>query len=174
MSVTIRRRAALGALSLILAVPLGLASAPSAGAADAPVARSAGQGAARSVAQYRSDWNGLNGFRLRQVGTTAIHVVMDGQRRLIPDTGTYYNLFKNTANIQQVIDLYSIPDGGPLSSGAILAGSPSSDSIWMITDGTRRGITGRAFEKYQFDGAKIEGLRDIVLFSVPQGPNIDL
>ncbi|MFJ9429627.1 hypothetical protein ACIRQY_08170 [Streptomyces sp. NPDC101490] len=173
MSVTIRRRAALGALSLILAVPLGLASAPSAGAADAPVARSVGQSAPQSVAQYRSDWNSLNGYRLRQVGTTAIYVVMDGQRRLIPDMATHTNLFGNS-NVQQVIDLYSMPDGGPLSSGAILATSPNSDSAWLISNGIKRGITFRAFEKYEFDWSKIRMLQDVVLFSVPQGPNLDL
>ncbi|MEU5977771.1 hypothetical protein [Streptomyces sp. NPDC047315] len=165
MPTTIRRRATLGALSLLLAVPLGLAAAPAAGAAESPVSK--------TVAQYQQDWNSLNGYRLRQVGTQAIFVVIDGKRRWVPDMSTYNNLF-GTMNIHEVVDLYRIPDGGPLSSGAFLATAPSSDTVWLISNGLKRGITGPAFAKYEFDWSKIEMLRDVVLNAIPQGPNVEV
>ncbi|MET4923002.1 hypothetical protein P3L51_11685 [Streptomyces sp. PSRA5] len=179
MSSTLGRRASLGAVSLALVLPLALGTAFTASAADAPsgartVAElSAAEGSARTTKAAVADRPELNGYRLKTVGSMTIWVVIDGKRRGIPGN-TYLNLFHSYNGVEQVIDIASITDGGPLSAGAILADAPSSDTIWLISNGQKRGITGRAWERYAFDGGKVRMLDDLVLDSIPQGPNIDL
>ncbi|QDY79916.1 hypothetical protein [Streptomyces qinzhouensis] len=166
MSGALRRRAAVGAISLILAVPLGLAAPSAAGAAEKP--------AAKTVAQLQQDYRNLNGLRLKNLdGSSGVYVIIDGKRFGVPDMVTYNNLWSNW-NVIPVIDLYNIPYGGHLSHDAHLISSPSSDTVWLLSNGQKRGITGRAFAKYEFDGNKIQSVRDIVLGAIPQGPNLDL
>ncbi|MFF3752438.1 hypothetical protein ACFYYH_18585 [Streptomyces sp. NPDC002018] len=174
------RRVSLGAISLILAVPLGLGAALTASADEAPVRAktvaelSATEAPVRAKTAAVADRPELNGYRIKSVTGATIYVVIDGKRRAIPSGPTYLNLFNSYVGVQHVIDIESITDGGPLSDGAILATSPSSDTIWLISNGLKRGITGRAFEKYAFDWHKVVTLSDIVLNSIPQGPNIDV
>ncbi|AZK94615.1 MULTISPECIES: hypothetical protein [Streptomyces] len=170
MSGTLRRRATIGAISLILAVPLGL-TAPAAGAAEKPAKNTT---AAMTVAQLQQNYGDLNGLRLQNVdGTSGVWVVIDGKRHGVPDMWTYNNLFANW-KIVTLYDLYNIPYGGHLTHDAHLITSPSSDTVWLLTNNEKRGITGRAFAKYEFDGNKIQSVRDIVLNAIPRGPNIDL
>ncbi|WP_330174753.1 hypothetical protein OG875_15115 [Streptomyces sp. NBC_01498] len=180
MSSTLGRRASLGAVSLALAIPLALGTAFPASAAEAPAGArtvaelSAAEGAARTTKGAVADRPELNGYRLKTLGSMTVWIVIDGKRRGIPGDATYLNLFHSYDGVQQVIDLASITDGGPLSVGAILADAPSSDTIWLISNGQKRGITGRAWARYGFDGSKVRMLEDLVLNSIPQGPNIDL
>ncbi|WP_405987341.1 hypothetical protein [Streptomyces sp. NBC_00872] len=114
----------------------------------------------------------LNGYRIKSVTGATIYVVIDGKRRAIPSGATFLNLFNSYEGVQHVIDIESITDGGPLSEGAILA--TATATVWLITNGLKRGITGRAFEKYAFDWGKNVRLSDIVLNFIPQGSNIDV
>lgn len=162
-----RRRALLGAVSLLMAAPLGLAASP---AASATEARTTSQG---STAQIQGEHPELNGYRIKTVNSPAVYLVLDGKRRGIPNEATYFNLFRSWDGIQNVIDIDRIDDGGNLSDGAILAKSPSSAAVYLVSNGMKRGITSAAvFDKYSFDWDKIVTLSAVVLDAVPNGPVI--
>ncbi|MGV9312323.1 hypothetical protein ACWDR0_09000 [Streptomyces sp. NPDC003691] len=172
---TLRRRATIGAISLMLAVPLGLA-APTAGAAEKPAAKSAAAktATAKTFAQLKAQNEIVNGLRVQNLsGSSGVWVMIDNKRYGVPNMVTYNNLFYNW-NIQVVYDFENIPVGGHLTHDAHLITSPSSDTVWLLTGGQKRGITGPAFSKYQFDGNKIQSVRDIVLDSIPRGLNVAL
>ncbi|MGV9855775.1 hypothetical protein ACWDWU_44595 [Streptomyces sp. NPDC003442] len=162
-----RRRALLGAVSLVVAALLGLVTSPVAHAAGAA---SAAQG---SSAQIRGEHPELNGYRIKTVNSAAVYLVLDGKRRGIPNETTYFNLFRSWDGIQNVIDIDSIDDGGNLSDGAMLAKSPSSATVYLVSNGVKRGITSAAvFDKYSFDWDKIVTVSAVVLDAVPNGPVI--
>ncbi|MFE3070492.1 hypothetical protein [Streptomyces sp. NPDC059247] len=165
MSGTLRRRTAVGVISLALAVPLGLA-APAAGAAERP--------ATATVAPSQQDYSVYNGRRLEDAaGIMGIWLVIDGKRWGIPDMQTYNNLFYN-ANTLKVIGLENVPFGGHLSHDAHLIKSPSTGTRWLFSNGQRRYIMSSAFTAYQFDASKVQPLRDSVLDSIPMGSVIDV
>ncbi|MEW1695887.1 hypothetical protein ACIQCR_20740 [Streptomyces sp. NPDC093249] len=166
MSVTLRRRTAVGVISLALAVPLGLAAPATAGAAERP--------ATVTAAQIQVDPHAYNGRRLEDaLGVMGIWVVIDGKRWGIPDMQTYDNLFYN-ANTLKVVDLESIPFGGQLSHDAHLVKSPTTGARWLLSNGQRRYIMTSAFTAFQFDANKVQPLRDVVLNSIPMGSVIDI
>ncbi|WP_413812556.1 hypothetical protein [Streptomyces sp. OE57] len=159
-----RRRALLGAVSLVVAALLGLVASPAAHAAGAA---SAAQG---SSAQVQGEHPELNGYRIKTVNSAAVYLVLDGKRRGIPNEATYFNLFRSWDGIQNVIDIDSIDDGGNLSDGAMLAKSPSSATVYLVSNGVKRGITSAAvFDKYSFDWDKIVTVSAVVLDAVPNG-----
>lgn len=162
-----RRRALLGAVSLLVAALLGLAASPAATAAGAQAT------AKGSSARIQGEHPELNGYRIKTVTSAAVYLVLDGKRRGIPNEATYFNLFRSWDGIQNVIDIDRIDDGGNLSDGAMLAKSPSSATVYLVSNGVKRGIASAAvFDKYSFDWDKIVTVSAVVLDAVPNGPVI--
>ncbi|GAA2333112.1 hypothetical protein [Streptomyces violaceusniger] len=162
-----RRRALLGAVSLVVAALLGLVASPAAHATGAAAATQ------NSSAQIQGEHPELNGYRIKTVNSSAVYLVLDGKRRGIPNEATYFNLFRSWDGIQNVIDIDRIDDGGNLSDGAMLAKSPSSATVYLVSNGIKRGITSAAvFDKYSFDWDKIVTVSAVVLDAVPNGPVI--
>ncbi|MGW4237401.1 hypothetical protein ACWEJP_11240 [Streptomyces sp. NPDC004749] len=156
-----------GAAGLTVAALLGLGASPVASAADAPAPT---HGAS---AQVKGEHPELNGYRIKTVNNASVYLVLDGKRRGIPNEATYFNLFRSWDGIQNVIDIDRIDDGGNLSDGAMLAKTPSSATVYLVSNGVKRGITSAAvFDKYSFDWDKIVTVSAVVLDAVPNGPVI--
>ncbi|WP_030837498.1 hypothetical protein [Streptomyces hygroscopicus] len=162
-----RRRTLLGAVSLAVAALLGL------GASTAANAAGPASTAQVSAARIQGVHPELNGHRIKTVNSATVYLVLDGKRRAIPNQTTYFHLFRSWDGIENVIDIESIDDGGSLSDGAMLAKSPSSATVYLVSNGIKRAITSRAvFDKYAFDWDKIVTVSAVVLDAVPDGPVI--
>ncbi|WP_190024533.1 hypothetical protein [Streptomyces hiroshimensis] len=150
----------------------GLAVAPAAQAAsDTASERAVAQDS--GAAQLRGRHPELNGARLKGVNSPAVYLILDGQRRWIPNPATYNNLFRNWNGIQSVIDIGSIDDGGQLSDGAILAKSPDGPAVYLVSNGVKRWITSpAAMDKYYFDWNKIVSVSPVALNAIPTGASI--
>src|SRR5690606_730814 len=104
-------------VSMIAAMAGSMAVSPAASAQASPVNPDE-TGAVSADPVPRHD---LNGMRVQVYnGKGVVFLVFNGTRHRIPES-TYHNLFRSTMGVQQVINIKSIPPGGPLSSDAMLA-----------------------------------------------------
>lgn len=165
------RRSRIAALAVVVASVSGLAVAPVAQAAGAATETQTVRDS--GATGLRGTHPELNGARLKGAGSPAVHLILDGKRRWIPNPNTYNNLFRNWNGIQTVIDIGSIDDGGQLSDGAILAKSPNDPAVYLVSNGIKRWITSpAAMDKYYFDWNKIVSLSPVALNSIPTGGSI--
>lgn len=97
-------------------------------------------------------------------------MVDTGFKRLITTPQIYNRLFVDWKSIEAVKDLESIPNGPPLSDGAVLVSAEGGDKLYLVDRGVRRLIASdELFEKYGFDRKKIAVVPPLVLESVPAG-----
>ena len=80
----------------------------------------------------------LHGRRLQAPGTSAVFLVLDGQRHFIPDGATYSSLFRDTNGIQ-AMDLTAIPAGGTLS-GATLMRTDADGHVFLVANGKKHWV----------------------------------
>lgn len=100
-----------------------------------------------------------------------VFVVLDGKLRWITDSRTFdYYGFKY-GEVKQIFDeeLNKYPLGKPISkNGTLLKGSGSE--VYIIINGTRRLVSGRVFNKYNFRFKNVNLVTDSNLLSIPEGP----
>jgi hypothetical protein len=120
-----------------------------------------------------TNWGKYDGERVTASTGGAIYLVMHGLLRLIPDPTTYNNLFKTWNGV--VVSDYlvdNIPSGPALTSGAVLA-KGSSPAIYLVTNNQKLWIPDPAtFEKFSFNGSKVNTVADVIINFVPTGPNV--
>lgn len=97
----------------------------------------------------------------------------DGSRRGIPNPQTLHNLFRDGA-VEKVpprtISDYDLSPLGGISDGAILARAPNDPTVWVITDGVKRGVSSQqAMDKFHFARDQVQLVPFIVLSYVPVG-----
>jgi len=115
----------------------------------------------------------LNGLQLQLPGAAPVYLVLNGFRCWIPDPTTYGNLFVPGAAIVHDINIGVVSEGPALSSGAVLLQGSGSPQVYLITNGMKMWIPSQAiFNRYQFDQAKIVVVPQIVVNSIPSGPDV--
>ena len=115
----------------------------------------------------------LAGLRLITPNNPAIYLVDPlGFLRWIPDPATYNNLFRDWNGIVTDVDLINIAQGGPLSSGALLAQGIGTFEVYLVSNAAKRWITSpAAMDKYYFNWDRIVQVPDILVEYIPLGPN---
>lgn len=115
----------------------------------------------------------LNGLLLQLPGAAPVYLVINGFRCWVPDSTTFNNLFVSGATIVSDLGVGAVSEGPALSSGAILARGNASPQVYLISNGVKMWIpTPDILNRYQFNGAKIQVLPQIVIDYIPNGPNL--
>lgn len=114
--------------------------------------------------------NDLNGRRVKHPEQGAVFLIDSGFKRLITTPQIFNRLFTDWKSIEALTDLDSIPNGPPLSEGAVLVSAEGGDKIYLVDRGVRRLVgSDPLFEKYGFNRKKIAVVPPLVLESVPAG-----
>ncbi|QIF00117.1 hypothetical protein [Roseimicrobium sp. ORNL1] len=112
----------------------------------------------------------LNGRRIKHPDKGAVFLVDTGFKRLVSTPQIYNRLFVDWKSIEPVKDIESIPNGPPLSDGAVLVFAEGGDKLYLVDRGVRRLIgSDELFEKYGFSRKKVAVVPPLVLESVPAG-----
>lgn len=112
----------------------------------------------------------LNGRRIKHPDKGAVFLVDTGFKRLVTTPQIYNRLFVDWNSIAPMADLESIPNGPPLSDGAVLVSAEGGDKLYLVDRGVRRLIgSDELFEKYGFNRKKVAVVPPLVLESVPAG-----
>ena len=159
-----------------LAIPALLAATPVRAAASLHDAGVSGSSLSRDyigtyrVVQDRQPRPDLAGARLWPlVGPNVYLVNPEGFLQLVPDPATYNNLFIDWNGITRT-DIANIALGPPLSSGAMLAKGDSSPTVWVISNGVKRGVTSpEVMTKYYFNWNHVMTVPQILIDSIPSG-----
>ena len=116
----------------------------------------------------------LNGTLQQEQNTAPVYLVLNGLLCWIPDLATLANLVVPDAKINPNQDLVAIAVGTPLTSGAVLVKGDVDDSTYLVSNGVKMLIpTPTIFTDYQFNWAKVVFVPQIVINSIPDGPNLD-
>lgn len=116
----------------------------------------------------------LNGLRLQGPRGGKVYLIDRGYRRHIPNPETYAKLFANWNGIITDLNVDAIPEGTPISNGAILAQGIGRGEVYLVDGGTKRYIASPAvFNKYHFNWNTIQQVPEIVLRDVPDGPTLE-
>lgn len=114
--------------------------------------------------------NDLNGRRIKHPEKGAVYLIDTGFKRLITTPQIYNRLFTEWKSIEPMGDLEVIPNGPPLSDGAVLVSTEGGDKVYLVDRGVRRLIgSDQVFEKYGFNRKKVAVVPPLVLESVPAG-----
>jgi len=115
----------------------------------------------------------LNGLILQLPGAAPVYLVLNGYRCWIPDPQTFQNLFNSGATITPSINIGVVSEGAALTSGAVLAQGSASPQVYLVSNGVKMWIPDQAtFQRYQFNAAKIQLVPQILMDSIPNGPNV--
>ena len=112
----------------------------------------------------------LNGRRIKHPDKGAVYIVDTGFKRLISTPQIYNRLFADWKSIVPLADLENIPNGPPISDGAVLVSTEGGDKVYLVDRGVRRLINSdELFAKYGFNRKTIAIVPPLVLESVPAG-----
>jgi hypothetical protein len=126
-------------------------------------------GATSATPEPRND---LNGLLLQLAGEAAVYLVINGFRRWVPNMDTHNNLFVGNAKITP-FDISQVSLGPQLSDGAVLA-KGDSDAVYLVSTGVKMLIPSMdIFNRYQFNTSKIKKVPQVVIDSIPNGPNLE-
>jgi hypothetical protein len=114
----------------------------------------------------------LHGRRLQLPGTSAVFLVLDGHRHLIPDQATA-GLFRDASGIQ-MMDASAIPDGGPIS-GASLVRTDVDGHVFLIANGRKHWVdTADALAFYDFDPDRIVDVPASAIAGLTRGRDLSV
>lgn len=120
-----------------------------------------------------ADLRNFQGYRVRQMNTPHIYLILDEQRRHIPNPTTYHHLFGDNNNVHEVLDLSAAPEGTPLTDGAILARPDNAPHIYLVSNGEKRHVTSPSvMAKFGFDGV-IRVVDHVLLETITTGKDIN-
>lgn len=104
----------------------------------------------------------------------AIYLVLDGECVHVPNTKTYKNLFTSTASFITVSqeNMNSCPKGEAIADGAILIQGDLSVEVYFMSRNSRRISNVKVFNQCNFDSTKIVALPQLIVSSLPKGPEI--
>ncbi|MFJ1766773.1 hypothetical protein ACIOD2_41040 [Amycolatopsis sp. NPDC088138] len=126
---------------------LALAAVAGSGTVAAAAPAVAGQSTTQAIC------NVYNGFRFQPAGSTAVYLVIDGERHQVPNEATYFRLWATWNGIQPnggVCDL-----GDPLIDGAYLARELETGNVYLVGRRKRWIPNMTVFNQYSFDPARI-------------------
>ena len=116
----------------------------------------------------------LNGLLLQLPGAAPVYLVLNGFRRWVPNPQTFQNLFASGATIVSDIGIGSVSEGAALTTGAVLAKGQGSAPVYLVSNGVKMWIPNPdIFARYQFNGAKIVEVPQILIDCIPSGPNLE-
>jgi hypothetical protein len=113
----------------------------------------------------------LSGLRVTSVnpGDPIYLVDPEGFLRFIPNPATFNNLFANWNGIV-ALDLINIAMAAPLTDEAILAKADNSDTVYIVSNGMKRGIPSPdVMNKYNFNWGAIFVVPHVLLDFMPTG-----
>ncbi|HYR12062.1 MAG TPA: hypothetical protein VEQ60_30030 [Longimicrobium sp.] len=120
----------------------------------------------------------LNGLRIKAIGEhQPVYLILEGTRRLIPNLSTYDNLFIDRNGIYTAIDLHLIPEGAPVSNGAVLAFAeprPAEEAggpVVLVTN-EMQWFVGTMAKRYHLDLKKARSVPGVIMASVASGPSL--
>ncbi|WP_417084116.1 hypothetical protein [Evtepia gabavorous] len=142
------------------------------------VKKSADQiGASATIDVNFSDYNG---WCIKTEKSDAVYFVMGGEKRYIPNMDTLNGLFSGQ-NIHDGTSLVgslwtrlveAMPSGDDITDGAQLIQSVDSDTVFLLTNGKKYGITSpQQFEACNFGWKKIHKYPAIIIDAIPNGGN---
>jgi len=116
----------------------------------------------------------LNGTLQKDPNAPPVYSVINGLLCWIPDLQTMSNLIAPPPTINPNQNLAEIAVGTPLTSGAVLVKGDVDDSTYLVSNGVKMWIpTETIFGNYQFNWAKVVVVPQIVINSIPDGPQLD-
>lgn len=114
-----------------------------------------------------------NGERVKIPGNPAVYLVDNDRKRHIPNEATYHNLFASWGYNEDA-KFGIVPDGLPLSDGALLVQNKPHPAIYLIDLGTKRHIKSEsAMHRFHFSFAKAVDLPASVIEAIPNGAPIE-
>lgn len=116
----------------------------------------------------------LNGLILQLPGAPDLYLVLNGYRRLIPNSQTLQNLFVPNETVVPDINIGLVSQGENLTAGAALAQSDTSSPVFLVSNGVRMWVPNMdIFNRYQFSVPQIRKVPQVVIDYVPNGPQIE-
>ncbi|MBG9516375.1 hypothetical protein ABE47_30935 [Bacillus thuringiensis] len=149
------------------------------GILSAPQAHAAGQEKAPAINQkfLQNDQYIYNGYRVKEVGKSAIYLVDRGMKRHITDSGTYNRIFKKWDGILEFQSLHTIPNGRSIDQDMGLVQFENDSTIYFLDkDATgkpmKRWITSPSImNKYAFH-SEVSTLPQWMKNAIPNGAAI--
>jgi hypothetical protein len=115
----------------------------------------------------------LNGLRLKMPNQPQVYLIDQGLRRWIPNPATYNNLFRDWSGIIVDINVDEIPQGVPITDGAILARPSNGPAVYLIDVGQKRHVTSpQVMDKYYFSWQTVYVVPHVLIDFIPTGPAI--
>jgi len=103
-------------------------------------------------------------------GQAAVFLVMFCEKRWIPNPPTLDGIF-NSWKIHHFKGEPDVLTGPPITNGALLIKSPSSDKVYIHTNDTKYWICNPpTFDKFNFDWKKIHTIPDAEVNKIKTGP----
>lgn len=116
------------------------------------------------------DWKKYDGQRVTGA-SKGVYLVWNGELRAVPNVDTYNNLFRNWDGIRN--DEYLInnmPEGRPLSNGALLARGNFVKRIFLLTDGEKHPIWERStFDQFNLSDGAVKDVAQLIIDYIPSG-----
>ena len=89
----------------------------------------------------------------------------------IPDGETFNNLFRNWERVMRFDIPTMVPLGIGLTKGAHLARGDATNTVFLISNGQKRGITSNSvMDKYNFSWERVYVIQQIYIDSMTTGP----
>lgn len=115
----------------------------------------------------------LNGMRVKLPNDPTVYLVDEGVRRRIPDAATHRNLFRGWGGVMVDATISRIPEGAPITEGAVLAQAMYEPTLYLVDNGQKRPIASlQTMEKYHFALLRINMVAPVFLHSLPTGREI--
>ena len=118
----------------------------------------------RTIMSYR------NGTLIRETGTTAIYLVVFGDRCWVPNPTTYGNLFLDSTAVKEIskAEMAAVPVGPDLTDGAYLGAVDGDPHVYLVSWRMANHIASPAvFNQFGFNEKKIR--KSPTVGAVPKG-----
>lgn len=111
----------------------------------------------------------LNGYLLKDPEKPAIFLILNGQRRQVPDVATINGLFVTNRTVHEDFHIELIEKGDDLASGSTLVKGDGKDPWYLIPGGNKKMWikTQEIFAQYQFRA--VTNVAQILIDSIPDG-----
>lgn len=110
----------------------------------------------------------LNGYLLKDPEKPAIYLILNGQRRQVPDVATVNGLFVTNRTVHEDFHIDLIEKGDDIASGATLVKGDGGDPWYLLPGKVKMWIkTEEIFAQYQFRA--VTSVAQILIESIPAG-----
>lgn len=114
----------------------------------------------------------LNGYLLKDPEKPAIFLILNGQRRQVPDVATLNGLFVTNRAVHEDFHIDIIEKGDDLVSGSTLVKGDGKDPWYLLPGKTKMWIkTPDIHAQYQFRA--VTSVAQILIDSIPEGEAVE-